>query len=362
MAFKFNFDLPADEEEDIRIGNEDRMDVSAGAGDEASSNQSRIPAQSHTLNEMISKLPPHIAYSTLTIPISSSKIINIPRRELFDVKMQLMTEDTMSTDQQKFSAAFTDEDIRTNTYEGGLKSWECSSDLVKQLAQDITAWGNSPRILELGCGTALPSCFILQSLLSSPDTPPHPVHLTVADYNIDVLRLVTLPNLILAYLQNTPHLSRQSNMEGENENENEADGEPREIELSPEILASFLSTLSSKKITISFLSGSWSPAMISLIHGVEYPSTNKEKMCNLILASETIYSPESIPLFVDMIEYTLKEGTGRGYIAAKDIYFGVGGSVKDFVAFVEGKGWRWEVVREEKRGVGVSRVVGVVCK
>ncbi|KAF3928136.1 hypothetical protein AA313_de0204463 [Arthrobotrys entomopaga] len=270
-----------------------------------------------------------------------------------------------TTDQQKFSAAFTDEDIRTYTYEGGLKSWECSSDLVKQLAQDTTVWGNNPRILELGCGTALPSCFILQSLLSSPtfSPQPDPVHLTLADYNIDVLRLVTLPNLILAYLQNTPHFSASSSSSSSNpEDESEADGEPREIELSSEIIKSFLSALSSRNITISFLSGSWSPAMISLIHGVEYPSTDKQKMYTLILASETIYSPDSIPLFVDMIEYTLEEGVGRGYIAAKDVYFGVGGSVKDFVTLVEGRGWRWEVVREEKRGVGVGRVVGIVCK
>lgn len=43
--------------------------------------------------------------------------------------MQLMAEDT-----GEFTAAFTEEDIRTNLYEGGLKSWECSIDLVKELA------------------------------------------------------------------------------------------------------------------------------------------------------------------------------------------------------------------------------------
>jgi len=48
--------------------------------------------------------------------------------------MQLMAEDT-----GEFTAAFTEEDIRSNLYEGGLKSWECSIDLVKELASSGTS-------------------------------------------------------------------------------------------------------------------------------------------------------------------------------------------------------------------------------
>ncbi|KAK6338223.1 hypothetical protein TWF730_002296 [Orbilia blumenaviensis] len=271
--------------------------------------------------------------------------------------MQLMAEDNnpSADGSENFSAAFTDEDIRTNTYEGGLKSWECSSDLVKQLASDSDDWKNSSgRIIELGCGTALPSCYILQMLLSSQTN--RSIHLTLTDYNIDVLRLVTLPNLILAYLYATNNLPSldPSVIDGPEETP--------EIELTPAVISSFLSTLQGQNITISFLSGSWSPVTISLIHGgLEYPSTADETMYSLLLASETIYSPSSIPAFIDMIEHTLAN-TGKGYIAAKDVYFGVGGSVKDFVDLIETKSWKWEVVREEKRGVGVGRVVGVVSK
>ncbi|KAK6504164.1 hypothetical protein TWF506_002372 [Arthrobotrys conoides] len=356
MSFKFNFDIDADGEDVETVGVEITPSIPV---EETSSGSSRIPAQLHSLDELIAKLPPHIAFSPLSIPLTSSKTITIPRRELFDVKMQLMAEDNnpSTNSSQSFSAAFTDEDIRTNTYEGGLKSWECSSDLVKQLATDSEVWINSShRILELGCGTALPSCYILQTLLSIPGGD-RPVHLTLADYNIDVLRLVTLPNLILAYLYAT------NSLPSTDPSVTEGAEETPEIELTQNIISSFLSTLQSHNITISFLSGSWSPAMISLIHGgLEYPSTTEETMYSLLLASETIYSPSSIPEFVDMIEYTLSNNNGKGYIAAKDIYFGVGGSVKDFVDMIEQKRWKWEVVREEKRGVGVSRVVGVVCK
>ncbi|KAK6532970.1 hypothetical protein TWF281_007137 [Arthrobotrys megalospora] len=354
MSFKFNFDIEMDGEDVETPYVEPTPDTFVQSPSSASS---RVPAQLHSLDELISKLPPHIAYSPLSIPLTSSKTITIPRRELFDVKMQLMAEDNnpSTNASQNFSAAFTDEDIRTNTYEGGLKSWECSSDLVKQLVSDSEIWKNSShRILELGCGTALPSCYILQTLLSSPGD--HPVHLTLADYNIDVLRLVTLPNLILAYLYAT------NGLPSSDPSVSEEPEETPEIELTPDLISSFLSTLQSHHISISFLSGSWSPVMISLVHGgLEHPSTTEETMYSLLLASETIYSPSSIPEFVDMIEYTLAD-SGKGYIAAKDIYFGVGGSVKDFVDIVEGKAWKWEVVREEKRGTGVGRVVGVVSK
>ncbi|RVD82727.1 uncharacterized protein DFL_007142 [Arthrobotrys flagrans] len=334
MSFRFNFDIETDGE-DVETGG---VETTPSVPVEETPDSSRIPAQLHSIHELISKLPPHIAFSPLAIPLTSSKTITIPRRELFDVRMQLMAEDNNpSTDtSQNFSAAFTDEDIRTNTYEGGLKSWECSSDLVKQLATDSEVWMNSShRILELGCGTALPSCYILQTLL--PVSGDQPVHFTLADYNLDVLRLVTLPNLILAYLYATNGLPSMD------PSATEGSEETPEIELTSTLISSFLSTLQTHNITISFLSGSWSPAMISLIHGgLEYPSTAEETMHSLLLASETIYSPSSIPEFVDMIEYTLAS-SGKGYIAAKDVYFGVGGSVKDFVDIMEKKKWKWEI-------------------
>ncbi|KAK6336386.1 hypothetical protein TWF696_001946 [Orbilia brochopaga] len=380
MSFKFNFDLPADEDEVVQTNN-------AGSSSPVTAepaSASRLPAAAHTLDDLISQLPPHIAYSTLELPISSSRTISIPRRELFDVKMQLMAEDNMAANNStvsssdRFTAAFADEDIRTNTYEGGLKSWECSSDLVKQLAEDDAVWKpHCRRILELGCGTALPTCYLLQTLLASPLQPlSHGVHLTLADYNLDVLRLVTLPNLLLAYIHATayapPPSEQQDEAGGEQVERQSGDrsGEPNETEISisPHLITSFIGALAARNITISFLSGSWSADMISLIHGAGQPARTEPNtnpastMTTLLLASETIYSPSSIAQFAAMVEGTLDPVGGRGFIAAKDVYFGVGGSVADFIALMQERGWRWEVVREEKRGVGVGRVVGVVSK
>ena len=46
-------------------------------------------------------------------------------------------------------------DLVKNVYEGGLKIWECSHDLVQFLSQTKVPI-HDQRVLELGCGAALP--------------------------------------------------------------------------------------------------------------------------------------------------------------------------------------------------------------
>ena len=91
-------------------------------------------------------------------------------------------------------------DVIPDVYEGGLKTWECSVDVVEYLSQlNVPFQGKA--ILEVGCGTAIPTAYLLQTLLNSTETPPKDkstiIH--VQDYNKSVLELVTLPNLILAW-------------------------------------------------------------------------------------------------------------------------------------------------------------------
>ena len=50
-------------------------------------------------------------------------------------------------------------DLVAGEYEGGLKLWECSLDLVEYIhdrQQDNTSFLANKRVLELGCGHALP--------------------------------------------------------------------------------------------------------------------------------------------------------------------------------------------------------------
>ena len=71
------------------------------------------------LEDILSQLPDTLAYSMLA---------GLPRRELWHVKMQLMQND----DKEHLLG---DSDVIRGSYEGGLKTWECSVDLAQYLTQ-----------------------------------------------------------------------------------------------------------------------------------------------------------------------------------------------------------------------------------
>jgi protein-histidine N-methyltransferase len=90
--------------------------------------QPLLPPQKHDLEAMLKALPSKIAYSTLVIKLDNGQDISIPRRELWDVRVQLMAEE----DDEGLGNLGQD-DVRTGVYEGGFKSWESSVDVVKEL-------------------------------------------------------------------------------------------------------------------------------------------------------------------------------------------------------------------------------------
>jgi protein-histidine N-methyltransferase len=94
--------------------------------------QTLLPAKLHTLQSLLSTLPSKISYSTLDIKLDDGSVLRIPRRELWDVRMQLMAEDGLEEGLGK-------DDVKTGVYEGGFKSWECSVDLVRVLASQRLA-------------------------------------------------------------------------------------------------------------------------------------------------------------------------------------------------------------------------------
>lgn len=229
-----------------------------------------------------------------------------------------MAADTLTESAE--SVALGEEDVRGGVYEGGLKSWECSIDLACFLEDESI---HGARILELGCGTALPSLLIFRRLLVTGRG-----ELTLADYNTSVLQLVTLPNLLLTYaIWADPKLPGLG-----------------DLEVTPALVDAFKSTISEKGIVVNFVSGSWGQGMLPALPSSPY---------DLILASETIYAPATTPLFVDVVKGALGN-QGKALVAAKKIYFGVGGSVEDFESTVtEDEQWRTQVVRElGKKGVG----------
>lgn len=278
-------------------------------------------------------------------------------------------------------------DLVPGVYEGGLKTWECAVDLAdcldRLLGGESAARIRGKRVLELGCGTAVPSLFLLHQLFTSelPEqmgSQASEVHVHLQDYNALVLRLVTLPNILLAWYMSPASLALRTSADADVE----ADAEPLPpadpttpgtLPITPELTAAFLAALRAYGVRLRFFAGAW--------EGFELPHAY-----DVVLTSETIYRPDSLPALVHTMrsaclgvglsstadgnhgEKQAADGLarlelGEGHapvfplclVAAKRVYFGVGGGVTEFVRAVEGKHGGVETVWE--RADGVKRVV-----
>lgn len=72
---------------------------------------------------------------------SGNRVVTLLRRDLFDARFQLISEDSLPPDGENVitsneTLGFVDapSDLVAGVYEGGLKTWECSLDLVTYLA------------------------------------------------------------------------------------------------------------------------------------------------------------------------------------------------------------------------------------
>lgn len=323
----------------------------------------QLPPTVHQLSDLLAQQPSKIAYSLLDVTLDDGTTVQLPRRELWDVRVQLMAEEEDVAGAQ--SEGLGSHDVKTGVYEGGFKSWESSVDLVKVLASNkaiSTLEQKAFRVIEvsevvhvysvlcltiyqqLGCGTALPSLAVFHWAMTS-KTERKPLSLIMADYNPSVLQLVTLPNFILSWaLNNTqlPALQEAFSIEGE-------------VELGPDVIAAFQRFLEESHITLSFVSGAWSQEFVDLLYTL--PSGNGQPSSTLLLGAETIYSPFALQAFLETLFLVLErerdtEGSEAGaYIGAKRMYFGVGGSLNDFIDKARQKGAKVEQLREESEGV-----------
>ncbi|KAH7257456.1 hypothetical protein BKA59DRAFT_470292 [Fusarium tricinctum] len=346
MSFSFGFagDDISDDEQASSVVKPDPTPASTSSAFPVPG-KPQLPPTVHQLSDLLAQLPSKIAYSLLNVTLDDGTTIQLPRRELWDVRVQLMAEEEDVAGAQ--SEGLGSHDVKTGVYEGGFKSWESSVDLVKVLAANkaISALEQRPfRVMELGCGTALPSLAVFQWAMTSASEK-KPLSLILADYNPSVLQLVTLPNFILSWALNNsqlPALQEAFSIEGE-------------VELGPDVLAAFQQALMESNVTLSFVSGAWSQDFVDLIYTL--PSGDGQPSSTLLLGAETIYSPFALQAFLETLFLILEkerdtEGSEAGaYIGAKRLYFGVGGSLDDFIDKARQKGAKVEQLREETEGV-----------
>ena len=59
---------------------------------------------------------------------------------------------------------------------------------------------------------------------------------------------------------------------------------------------------------------------------------------DVVLTSETVYSPASMKSLVSLLEATVAVPAGVAFVAAKTYYFGVGGGTRDFEGLLKTRG------------------------
>ncbi|KAF2665048.1 hypothetical protein BT63DRAFT_83729 [Microthyrium microscopicum] len=284
-----------------------------------------VKPMAHKLQNLMAKLPPKISWNTIKIESPKGSILYLPRRELFDVRVQIMAQDEDVAGEVKVPG-LDNADIRTNVYEGGFKSWECSFDLARLLLdrgprKDIDDLCRVDHVIEMGCGTAIPVSVLFHYAI----TQALPLYFTFTDYNLEVLELVTLPNLLLTFASTLPANS-EAFLDSQNPLANLGSNSGGDLEITAALKDCFVQTLSTMPLTLTFISGSWSPAtpFLDLI-----PTSSQ--MNTLVLASETIYSPSALKSFTTALVGMLRRvRIGKAMIAAKRFYFGVGGSIDAF--------------------------------
>lgn len=282
-----------------------------------------------------------MSYSPLA---SSGAAARLARRDLFDVRFQLLNEE------HEEGIADASTDLIPGVYEGGLKTWECALDLVDELATRTTAyqkqdpsWPSGRHIAEIGCGTAVPTCYLLYTIFTT--TPSNPTLVDLCDYNEQVLSLVVLPNILLTWYFSAGPGASQPARTGD-------------LEIDDTLLAHFEQTLREKQIHLRFFSGGWDTLTLT---------QEATPRADVLLSSETVYAVPSLPALCTVLQNTsyptqldtpdagLTPHTTLCLIAAKVLYFGVGGGTHLFQqALTEHGGWS-APVRENTRGV--NRVV-----
>ncbi|KAL4927896.1 protein-histidine N-methyltransferase [Aspergillus undulatus] len=368
MASGFSFGFSGDDIDidETEINNIDENNVQET--NPASNLPELIKAQKHEMSEWLSTLPSQISYNKCTIAPSPSqgeggkgKALTVARRDVFDIRAQLMVEDSAEEQNGELIAGLEKGDITPKFYEGGFKTWECSIDLAGLAAagEGVGVEVEGGHVVELGAGTAVPSLALFVQLLSQSDTETSAekkrTHFTFADYNSAVLRLVTLPNILLTwhhFVTDQKPTDTQADGEDQAEEKDEA-----ELDITPDLLDSFQQDLAHRGISLNFISGAWSPSFVDLV--LSSPEVASLRM--LVLASETIYSPASLGAFSKTLLALLSRSSGdsQALIAAKKVYFGVGGGVDEFLSVLREISVSGLVVEErvDIKTEGVGRII-----
>ncbi|KAH9518380.1 Histidine protein methyltransferase 1 [Bulinus truncatus] len=267
MSFLFSFSTPEECNSETLTG---ESELSQKITTEKEKKDDTISLPSFEVKDFyddsfLTKLP----FKTLTIGEHSFQIVDT---KFVEEKLQ-SEENCIQSTQNVLDAVNSHSDLIAGKYEGGLKIWECGLDLVQFLSSheaETIVEIKGKTILELGCGAGLPGLYCLKSGAQRVD---------FQDYNIDVLKLLTQPNV-------------RRNISTEQ---------------------------------CHYFAGDWgSFNQIAVENNLKY---------DVILTAETIYNPDNYSKILNIFKSALTDG-GIVILAAKTYYFGVGGSIDRFIEYV----------------------------
>lgn len=219
------------------------------------------------------------------------------------------------------------------------------------------------------------------------------------DYNRAVLELVTFPNVLLAWCTypvihshplrfpscsahrhtstDVSPLSAQYRASAPDE-DSDSDSDdraaahstsghghqrrPGALTVTPALLAAFKTSLDAHKVSLRFFSGGWTSLRAQLAHWGGGREVGRPPY-DVVLASETIYRTDALGPFLGVLRAATAEPGSSSVVqevpqhpmclvAAKVLYFGVGGGVQAFVRAVEDERGTVHTVWEHREGVG----------
>ena len=154
---------------------------------------------------------------------------------------------------------------------GGHRIWQGSLDLIRYMEEQDVKIDESSVVVELGCGHGLPGCFMLRK----------GAKVYFQDLNEDSLSRATIPTIIVNCGVDSASRS-------------------------------------------TLICGDWSQTAEKIT----------DKKIDYILASDTIYTPETIRSFISVVNQ-LADETTTVWIASQKYYFGLGGGTQALISMIK---------------------------
>ncbi|XP_057704534.1 histidine protein methyltransferase 1 homolog [Corythoichthys intestinalis] len=309
MSFCFNFDVDAPTNTQDMLGNaslNDKIDrVVKRVNDSGNPEETVKEAKEH----FPPSDPQHLLDDAIseTLTIGSLPPLHFLNETVFEktIYEREDTENVLSRTAEQRS------DLISGVYEGGLKVWECTYDLLEVIEREGETFGGKG-ILDLGCGAGLLGILSLKRGANK-------VHFQ--DYNSTVIEQLTMSNVIINCQDDDGEDDEQGKGKGIRKTDKENDKCKTKAKHDRKDLLP----------RCRFFSGDWR-TFLTLVSSQDPPLKY-----DIIMTSETIYNT-AYYLALHNTFHKLLAPQGRVYLATKSHYFGVGGGLHLFETFVAEQG------------------------